>query len=79
MSFCKFKEINPRSFANDIRTELESHPIIASPDNIITAYNNAVTNALNKHTPLRQKQVKVTHQQLWFNENIKREMGTRTD
>ena len=77
MSFHKFKEINPRSLANDIRTELESHPITASQDNIITAYNNAVINALNKDTPQRQKQVKVTHKQLWFNENIKREIISR--
>ena len=54
MSFGKFKEINPRS-ANDIRTELESQEIIASQDNIITAYNNVVINALNKHALLRQK------------------------
>ena len=55
MIFHKFREINPRSFADDIRTELESHPITASQDNIITAYGNAVTTALDKHMPLRQK------------------------
>ena len=75
MSFHKFKGINPRSFADDIRTEHKSHH--TSQDNISTAYNNTVTNALNNNAPLRQKQVKVIHQQPWFNENIKKEIILR--
>ena len=69
------KSIDQNKFSLNLsevfNTEPESHM-----DRVLQ-YNTELRNVLQKHAPEKSKYIRNTHQQLWFNDNIKSEIVLR--
>ena len=75
IKYCKLKSIDQSKFSSDLseafNIELKSHVVG------VNQYNTKLRNVLEKHAPEKSKYIGNTHQQPWFNDNIKSEIVLR--
>ena len=69
IKYHKLKSIDQSKFSLDLsksfNMELKSHV------DRVNQYNTELRNVLKKHAPEKSKYIRITHQQPWFNVNIK--------
>ena len=71
----KLKKIDKSKFATDI---LQHFRLAEAPNNLsdmLDHYNKTLTGLLDTHTPVKEKSIKRTHNEPWFNDNIKCEIA----
>jgi len=70
MSYRKYRSIDKDAFANDLRA---SHLIIDPPndlDQLVDLYNNTLIDLIDKHAPLKSKEMPIRSLVPWFNKDI---------
>ena len=77
ITYRKIKNINKEKFANDLETAVTKIQHQNSLADKVERYNTELKGVLDKHAPVKTKTVKITHQNPWFNENIKEEIRLR--
>ena len=71
----KLKKIDKNKFATDV---LQHFRLAETPNNLsdmLDHYNKTLTDLLETHAPVKEKSIKRTHNQPWFNDNIKCEIA----
>ena len=71
----KLKKIDKSKFATDV---LQHFRLAETPNNLsdmLDHYNKTLTDLLETHAPVKEKSIKRTHNQPWFNDNIKCEIA----
>ena len=72
IKYCKLKSIDQSKFSLDLskafNMELKSHV------DRVNQYNIELRNVLEKHALEKSRYIRITHQQPWFNDNIKSEI-----
>ena len=71
----KLKKIDKSKFATDV---LQHFRLVEAPNNLsdmLNHYNRTLTDLLETHAPVKEKSIHRTHNQPWFNDNIKCEIA----
>ena len=71
-SYFKLKKIDGPTLAEDIEANLRNDH--TSLSNKVDHYNTTLWTLLDKHAPLKDKEIKVSHEQPWFCDKIKSEI-----
>ena len=75
IKFCKFKNINSMQLHLDLWDHLENQP--EQLDDQVEQYNTKLHKVLDKHAPNKEKKIRDSHHQPWFNDKIKSEIVLR--
>ena len=68
ITYRKIKNINKEKFANDLETAVTKIQHQNSLADKVEKYNTELKGVLDKHSPVKTKTVKITHQNPWFND-----------
>ena len=72
IKFCKLKSINSTQIHTDLWECLENQP--EQLDNQVKQYNIKLHVVLDKHASIKEKRIRDSHHQPWFNDKIMREI-----
>ena len=75
IKFCKLKNINSTQLHMDFWDCLEDQP--KQLDEQVEQYNTKLCEVLDKHAPIKEKTIRDSHHQPWFNDKIKSEIVLR--
>ena len=75
IKYHKLKSIDQSKFSLDLSETFNME--LKSPVDRLNQYNTELRNVLKKHAPEEFKYIRITHQQPWFNDNIKSEIVLR--
>ena len=77
VQFRKIKSINQKKFDEGLTVAFQTTESVEDLQDLVTAYNSALSSTLDTHAPLKTKMVKKACKQLWFNDRIREEIILR--
>ena len=71
------KYINQKKFDEDLKVAHQTSESVEELQDLVTAYNSALSSTLDTQAALKTKLGKKAHKQLWFNDRIREEVIPR--
>jgi exonuclease III len=70
VKFRKWKNINPEKFSEDIKQSKLGNNNITCPFTLVETYNKVLAELLDKHAPVKQKEIVIHPNSPWYNADI---------